>query len=137
MSSLWRVPDLVLGQLEQEVLEALWAHGPLNPNEVHEHVGLERGISVNTVSSALKRLFEKGLLEREKVSHAYVYHAQVTRAQLQRQLIDTIATQFGQGHSGAFLAAFVDVAQARGEETLRELESLIASRLQESAEEET
>jgi predicted transcriptional regulator len=107
----------------------LWTEGPQNPIAMHERVGAPRGISVNTVSSALKRLVEKGLLEREKVSHAYVYRAVVTRAELQRSLFGAIASQFGEGSDSAFLAAFVDLAQAQGEETLLELERMIAARL--------
>jgi predicted transcriptional regulator len=127
MANVLRFPDLALGQLERQVLEYLWTAGPQNPGVVHEHVGA--GISVNTVSSALKRLFEKGLLEREKVSHAYVYRAVITRAELQRNLIGAIATQFGRESTSGFLAAFVDLAEAQGEETLRELEQMIAARL--------
>ena len=74
-------------------------------------MGEPRGISVNTVSSALKRLHHKGLLEREKVSHAYVYRAAVTRAELQRQLMGGIADQFGDGTGAGFLAAFGDLAE--------------------------
>jgi predicted transcriptional regulator len=124
-----RFPDLALGELEREVLEILWTEGPQNPVAVHERVGAPRGISVNTVSSALKRLVQKGLLEREKVSHAYVYRAVVTRAELQRSLFGAIASQFGQESDSAFLAAFVDLAHAQGEDTLRALEQMIAARL--------
>ena len=131
MSHMLRFPDLALGSLEQEVLDALWADGPLTPADVHHRVGEARGISVNTVSSALKRLCEKGLLTREKVSHSFVYRAAVTRAELQRQLIGAIATQFGDARGSGFLAAFVDVAESRGEETLRRLEQMIADRLAE------
>ncbi|MFT7580207.1 MAG: putative transcriptional regulator [Myxococcota bacterium] len=129
MSDMLRLPDLSLGALERDVLELLWAAGPLNPGEVHEGVGVVRGISVNTVSSALKRLHDKSLLTREKVSHAYVYRAKVTRADLQRQLIGAVANQFGEEGGSGFLAAFVDLAEEHGEDTLRRLEQMIAERL--------
>lgn len=124
-----RLPDLALGEVERAVLEVLWADGPMNPVSVHERVGEPRGISVNTVSSAMKRLHEKGLLSREKVSHAYVYATALTRAELQRQLIDAIGAQFDGDGSTGMLAAFVDVAGDRGEATLRRLEALVAERL--------
>ena len=129
MSNILRLPDLSLGDLEQAVLELLWQHGALNPIEVHRALGEARGISVNTVSSALKRLHEKGLLHREKVSHAYVYGAAVSRGELQRQLIGAIAATFGDGERSGLLAAFLDVAEEGGEETLRRLEAMIAARL--------
>jgi predicted transcriptional regulator len=139
MANVLRLPDLSLGELEREVLEILWTEGPQNPGAMYERVGAPRGISVNTVSSALKRLVEKGLLEREKVSHAYVYRAIVTRAALQRSLFGAIASQFvsarrgsdegGETSDSAFLAAFVDLAHAQGEDTLRKLEQMVAARL--------
>lgn len=126
---MFRFPDLALGDLERAVLDVLWTFGPLNPGTVHERVGRERGISVNTVSSALTRLHQKGLLEREKVSHSYVYRAVVSRSELQRQLIGEIADRFGDGTGTGVLAAFVDLAEERGEETLQRLEKMIADRL--------
>ena len=131
MPHILRFPDLALGELEQEVLETLWRHGALSPGDVHDLVGTVRGISVNTVSSALKRLQDKGLLEREKVSHSYVYSAIISRAELQRQLIGAIASKFADEERAGLLAAFVDVAEAGGEETLRRLEAMIAARLKE------
>ena len=128
MATVLRLPELALGELEREVLEILWAAGPCSPTAVHERLA-NREISVNTVASALKRLVAKDLLTRDKVSHAYVYHARVSRAQLQRDLIQAIASQFGATGDAGFLAAFVDLAEAHGEETLRELEQLIAARL--------
>lgn len=127
MAGSLRLPDLALGELEQAVLEMLWVHGPSAPKAVHEVLG--QPISVNTVSSALKRLHEKRLLAREKVSHAYVYRVLVSRSELQRQLIEAIAGQFPGG--AGLLAAFVDVAEAGGESRLRELESLVVARIAE------
>lgn len=129
MSGILRLPNLALGDVECDVLEALWAEGRLNPVEAHARVGARRGISINTVSSALKRLHDKGLVRREKVSHAYVYAPCVTRGELQRFLIDAVAEQFGSSGGQSLMAAFVDVAQERGEDTLRELEHLVAERL--------
>jgi predicted transcriptional regulator len=134
MSDILRLPSLILGELEQSVLDVLWDEGALNPVEVHTLVGVPRGISVNTVSSALKRLHDKELLARDKVSHAYVYRAVISRAELQRQLIGAIASRFADDERLGLLAAFVDFAGAEGEDTLRALEDMIAARLAETVE---
>ena len=63
----------VLGALESSVLDYLWEHGGGTAKTVHAAVGRRRGITVNTVQSTLKRLYDKGLLTRKKVSHAHVY----------------------------------------------------------------
>jgi predicted transcriptional regulator len=85
---------------------------------------------VNTVASALKRLVDKGLLTRDKVSHAYVYRAIVTRADLQRQLLGALATRFGASGRSGLMAAFVDFTEQSGEDELRELEAMISARLE-------
>ena len=132
MAKLMRFQDLILGELEQSVLETLWAESPLSPGEVHSKIGVPRDISINTISSALKRLFDKGLLNREKVSHSFVYRPEISRAGLQKELIDAMVSQFSNDERSGFLAAFVDLAEAEGEETLRRLEVMIAERLEES-----
>lgn len=129
-----RLPQLALGDLETEVLDLLWRTGPAAPGAVHEAIGVARGISLNTVASALKRLHEKGLLEREKVSHAYLYRPALSRGEFQRACISAIAEQFADGKSQGLLAAFVDVAAERGETSLRTLEALISARLGEDGE---
>lgn len=129
LTRILRTPDLSLGELERAVLDHLWEAGPSSPNAVYDAVGVERGISIKTVSSALKRLFEKGLLEREKVSHSYVYAAAVSRSELQRQLIGAITDQFGDQGGNAFLAAFVDLAEEHGPSFLQRLQTMAAARL--------
>lgn len=124
-----RFPHLAMGELEQEIMELLWEQHELNAGGVHAL--LERGheITVNTVASALKRLHGKKLLSRRKVSHSYLYRTIVTRVDLQRQLMHAISTQFGEEGGGAFLAAFVDLAEERGPETLERLQHLITQKL--------
>ena len=129
-----RVPEMAIGELERAVLEVLWSSGALNPSQVHEQLAGHHTSSLNTVCSALKRLYEKQLLTRRKVSHAYVYEASVSRAQLQGMLIRAIAHELDDEQSLGFMAAFIDLAQQRGPETLRRLERMIAARLDASCE---
>jgi len=56
----------------------LWHGGEGAAKAVHKGLGQARGITLNTIQSTLKRLFEKGLLSRDKVSHAHVYRPRVS-----------------------------------------------------------
>lgn len=133
-----RLQNLALGELERDVLTLLWQHGPMNPGAVHDLLGVDRKISVNTIASALKRLCDKDLLARTKVSHAYVYRALVTRNELERQLIGAVAHQFGDNSGGSgLLAAFVDLAEEHGEASLRRLERMVAERLAATTDEDS
>jgi predicted transcriptional regulator len=52
------------GQLEAEILGALWATDrPLTPSEVQSRIG--GGLAYNTVHTILKRLWDKGLVVRD------------------------------------------------------------------------
>lgn len=124
-----KLPQMALGELELAVLDVLWSGEAMSPNAVHAAVDREQRISSKTVASALKRLFEKGILRREKVSHSYEYSAAMTRAELQRSLIGAVAAELSA--DGGLMAAFVDIAEAEGDESLRRLERLVAARLNE------
>ncbi len=117
-----------LGDLEKAVLEDLWAHGPCDVKEVHGRVGIARGIAANTVQSTLERLHRKGLLSREKVSHAYVYHPSVQREELMGAMIAGLVGSLGAAQSSSMLSAFVDFAVRADHANLDRLEALIAER---------
>lgn len=77
------------GGLAQEVLVALAAaDGPLTVGEVR--AGLARDLAYTTVMTVLARLYEKGLVNRERAGRAYVYRvtdqAAVTAQRMQRLL---------------------------------------------------
>jgi predicted transcriptional regulator len=117
-----------LGDLELAVLEELWTQGPLDAKACHRHVGSRRGIGLNTVQSTLERLYRKKLLERAKVSHAYVYTPAVRREEIMERLIEEVVETFSRGRSEPMLAAFVDLAARVDDENLARLERLIAER---------
>jgi predicted transcriptional regulator len=109
-------------------MEHLWAGGEGEAKSVHKVLGEERGITVNTVQSTLKRLFEKSLLARDKVSHAHVYRPRISREQFQRGLLDQLVTQLMRGEASAMVSAFVDLTERAGPEHLARLEAMVAER---------
>lgn len=113
-----------LGDLEIAVLEHVWASGAADVKDTHAALGIARGISPNTVQSALERLFRKGLLDRVKSGHSYRYSARVGRDELVAGLINDVLGRFGADRSAA-LAAFVDSADELDPDTLRELEAIL------------
>jgi predicted transcriptional regulator len=109
-----------LGDLETAVLEHVWTRGPCDVKAVHRTLGSRRGITLNTVQSTMERLFRKGLLSREKVSHAYVYSPRHTREEVVSRVL--------KGEAIPVLEAFVDLAARTDEANLDRLELLIAER---------
>jgi predicted transcriptional regulator len=117
-----------LGALEGAVLELLWGQPDADVQEVHQAIGHQRGISPNTVGSALERLFRKGLVQREKVSHAYRYRAALSREAFAARRMLEAAGGAGMLSAAGLLSAFVSLVAEEDEAHLDRLEALIADK---------
>jgi predicted transcriptional regulator len=118
----------LLGELELAVLDRLWVAHDGDAKSIHAKLGKRRGITLNTVQSAMKRLHEKGLLRRSKVGHAFVYVPALTREEFHREAVREVVDALLHGEADAMVAAFVGVAERAGDDTLAHLEALIADR---------
>jgi predicted transcriptional regulator len=121
-------PASALGDLERAVMDFVWKSGPCDVKTAHKSVGERRSITLNTVQSTMDRLFKKGLLDREKVSHAFVYSAKVTREAFGASLIEDALAGFVGRDPGPMLSAFVDLTARAGGESLDRLERMIQER---------
>ncbi len=121
-----------LGELEIAVLEHVWANAGPTAKSVHDHIGLSRNTSLNTVQSALERLHRKGLLSREKHGHSYVYSAMLERDALIARYIGSLLGTFSTDASSA-LAAFIDAADDISAEELERLEGILRQRRKSSS----
>jgi len=117
-----------LGELELTVLDHLWDAREADVSETHAAIGKQRGITANTVGSALERLFRKGLVARHKVSHAYRYSPKITREQLAARRVIEVAGGIEALSGTAWLSAFVSLVADADEDALDRLEALIAER---------
>jgi predicted transcriptional regulator len=117
-----------LGTLEEAVLDHLWSAGESDVIGAHAAVGKQRGISINTVGSALERLHRKRLVSRAKVSHAYRYTATLARDEFRVRRLAQAAGGIRALASDGVLAAFVDLVADTNSEALDRLEELIDAR---------
>ena len=106
------------GALEAEIVATLWAAGkPLTPKDVQSELGGE--LAYTTVMTALTRLYEKGVVSREKNGRAYAYTAVLDTpgiaAARMRELLES------GGDREAVLASFLGSLSDADERTLLEL----------------
>lgn len=79
------------GELEQEILAALWAAGgPLTPREVQQALG--ENLAYNTVQTILVRLHEKGLVQRHPDGRAHRYSPTKQPAELTAERMHLLLT---------------------------------------------
>lgn len=109
-------------------MDFLWNGGEGEAKAVHLALGKKRGITLNTIQSTLKRLYEKGLLARDKVSHAHVYRACASREEFQRGALGELVGALMGGEADAMVSAFVDLTERAGPKHLERLEKLVHER---------
>lgn len=97
----------VLGHLEMQVMEVLWAHGESNVHDVVRR--LRRPLAYTTVMTTLDRLFKKNLLVRRKWERAFLYAPRLTRQ------------EWEQKRAGDFVAGFLASSQASGDRLISSL----------------
>ena len=96
--------DLSLGELELEVLKAVWEHEPCSVREVAGIVGKERGSAYTTVLTVMQRLHAKGLLTRRKRKGVFAYSTTRGRADVMTALVGRFVDQVLDGSASPFVA---------------------------------
>lgn len=113
--------EKILGPLEAEVMEAVWAADkPVTVREVLAGLNGKRGnqLAYTTVMTVMSRLAEKGILKRHQEGRGYVYES--TAHDPAGIAVREVLRDFGD----AALAEFVDEARA-DPKLLRRLERLL------------
>src|SRR5512138_325503 len=97
-----------LGDLEREVMQLVWAHGPVTAETVRER--LSRKLKESTVRTVLRRLEEKGYTHHTVDGRTYVYHAAEARARVAAKAVQRIVDWFCNGSVEEVLVGMVDNA---------------------------
>lgn len=114
-----------IGALEKLVLQYLWANHEGDAKQVHASIVRQGERSLNTVQSALDRLYKKGLLSREKRGHAFVYLPKISRDDLIAQLITNVTDDFVSEGENGLIAAFSSASNELDNDQLDKLEKMI------------
>jgi predicted transcriptional regulator len=101
-----RLPEL--GDLEREVMQLVWAQGPVTAEVVRE--GLSRKLKESTVRTVLRRLEEKGYTRHTVDGRTYVYHAAEPRARVAAKAVQRVVDWFCNGSIEEVLVGMVDTA---------------------------
>lgn len=114
--------ERVLGPLEADVMAVLWKDGTSSASEVRKRLLADRPIAFNTVMTILKRLSDKGLVNRAQSDHVAVFTPNMTRD----ELLDTVSRQV----TGSLLEDFGELAIHHFVDGVRELEPEWLERLE-------
>jgi len=124
----------VLGPLEDDIMEIVWAQGePVTVAAVQRALGRrKKTLAYSTVKAVLTNLAEKGHLRKRSEGRSNVFSAVKTREEFRKQVVDEVMGSLLRDYRNPLLAHLVDRV-ARDPQSLDELERLIASKRRELA----
>ena len=97
-----------LGDLEREVMQLVWANGPVTAEAVRER--LSRPLKESTVRTVLRRLEDKGYTTHTVDGRTYVYQAAEPRGRVAAKAVQRIVDWFCNGSVEEVLVGMVDTA---------------------------
>jgi BlaI family transcriptional regulator, penicillinase repressor len=95
-----------LGDLEREVLNLVWKHGPTTADAVQKL--LDRPLKESTVRTVLRRLEEKGYLTHTVDNRTFIYSATEERSKAAARAVKRIVDRFCNGSMEEVLVGMVD-----------------------------
>jgi len=125
---------VLLGPLEEAVMEIVWELGHVNVRDVVER--MVRPLAYTTVMTTLDRLFKKKLLARQMSERAYVYTARFSREDWSRQRAGEMMAGLLTGPEESrqiLLSCLVDAVGSHDALLLDELEEKIQRKREELA----
>ena len=124
-----RLPEL--GDLEHEVMQLVWAHGPVTAEVVRER--LSRPLKESTVRTVLRRLEEKGYTTHIVEGRTFVYQPAEPRGRVAAKAVQRIVDWFCNGSMDEVLVGMVDTAML-DQKQLRQLADQVAKAKENSRE---
>ncbi len=118
----------ILGPLEAEIMEVVWARGEVTVRDVHAAICARRPIAYTTVMTTLGRLADKGLLRRTESHPAHRYSAQLSRDQYARSTVKSVVDWLVDHFPEPAVAYFVDRVGEEDEEVIERLRAAIEAR---------
>jgi predicted transcriptional regulator len=118
----------VLGPLEADIMEVVWARGEVTVRDVHRALSGQRDIAYTTVMTTLGRLADKGLLQRIESQPAHRYLPLVSKEQYATSTVHSVVDWLVSHFPDPAVAYFVDRVEKDDEEVIERLREAIERR---------
>lgn len=119
----------IFGELEAKLMEAVWDLEQASVQDVIDYLG--GNLNYKTTMTVLNRMTAKGVLERHKLSRAYIYTAISSREDLLAGVFDRMVRgMFDDDFRKIALAQLVETAESIDPELLDDISRLISQRKQ-------
>lgn len=99
-----------LGEVEQMVMDYVWANGPCSAEACREALAASRPMKESTVRTILRRLEQKGFAAHEVEGRTYIYRAVEAPQNVAVRAVKNIIDRFCGGSAEQLLIGMVDNA---------------------------
>jgi BlaI family transcriptional regulator, penicillinase repressor len=99
-----------LGEVEQAVLEHVWAHGPCSAEACREALASTRPMKESTIRTVLRRLEEKGYVNHTIEGRTFIFSASQDRQNVAVRAVKNIIDRFCGGSAEELVIGMVDHA---------------------------
>jgi BlaI family transcriptional regulator, penicillinase repressor len=97
-----------LGELERQVLEFLWEHGPSTGEAVREAIGRDRPLTDSTIRTVLRRLEAKQYVRHEMDGRQFLYSSVREPRKVAAEAVRSVLRNFCRGSLEELLTGLVD-----------------------------
>jgi BlaI family penicillinase repressor len=97
-----------LGELEQQVMEFLWEHGPATGEAVRTAVGKARVLTDSTIRTVLRRLEAKQYVKHEMDGRQFLYSSAREPRKVAAEAVRSALKNFCRGSLEELLTGLVD-----------------------------
>src|SRR6202161_4611571 len=97
-----------LGELERQVMEFLWKHGPATGEAVRTAVGKERPLTDSTIRTVLRRLEAKQYVRHEMDGRQFIYASAREPGRAAADAVRNVLRTFCRGALEELLTGLVD-----------------------------
>lgn len=116
--------EMKLFDSELKVMEALWKEGDLTAGQLAKMLNKQIGWNRNTTYTVIKKLIEKGALERYEPS--FTCRTIISKEEVQQQEANELIGKLFDGSADAFLSAFLSDKQL-SEDEINRLKQIVAN----------
>ncbi len=97
-----------LGELEQQVMEFLWEHGPSTGEAVRAAIGKDRPLTDSTIRTVLRRLEAKQYVRHEMDGRQFLYSSAREPRKVAAEAVRNVLKNFCRGSLEELLTGLVD-----------------------------
>jgi predicted transcriptional regulator len=121
------IRGLRLGELQLQILRALWQLNAGTVAEIHQTLDRSDELAVNTIATLLRRMESRGLVRHRQDGRKFVYEALVTEQDVTASVADDMLDRFFEGRLADMFQHLLQSREVSKAE-LAQLEKLIAAR---------